>query len=309
MNKTITDTILMVRPANFGYNAETAENNSFQSNDGADQLDKIRAAALGEFDNMVTELRRYDIEVIVIEDTDSPIKNDAVFPNNWLSTHSNGHIITYPMYAESRRIERREDIVDQLTQSYGYSKRYGFEYLEADEQFLEGTGSMIIDRDYGFIYACLSPRTDIRTLEKFAVLERYRKLIFHAYDRSGELIYHTNVMMALGVDIAIVCLDTVTDVGERQELVKALEESNKTIIEISLDQMEQFAGNMLQVKSKLGEKYLVMSQAAFDSLKIKQIDTIQNHSKIISIPIPTIEKYGGGSVRCMMAEIYKPDNQ
>jgi len=306
MNKTITDTILMVRPANFGYNAETAENNSFQSIDGADQHEAIKARALEEFDNMVAELRRYDIEVIVIDDTSSPEKNDAVFPNNWLSTHSNGHIITYPMYAPSRRVERREDIVDQLTESYGYNKRYGFEYLEDAEQFLEGTGSMIIDRDNGIIYACLSPRTDIRTLEKFAVLERHNKIIFHAYDRQGELIYHTNVMMALGVNIVIICLETIRDEEERKELFSSFGKTNKEIIEISLDQMEQFAGNMLQVKSKLGEKYLIMSQAAFSSLNISQIDKIQEHTKIINIPIPTIEKYGGGSVRCMMAEIYKP---
>jgi len=306
MSSTITNKVLMVRPKNFGYNAETAENNNFQDKKGSENHTEIQAAALAEFDNMVSEIRRHDIEVIVIEDTASPTKHDAIFPNNWFSTHENGHIITYPMFAESRRAERREDIVDQLTESYGYTKRYGFEYNEEDELYLEGTGSMIIDRTAGIIYACLSPRTDIQVLEKFAVLEALKKVIFHARDTAGELIYHTNVMMALGVDIAVICLDTITDMEERQEVIGTLENSGKKIIEISIDQMNQFAGNMLQVKSKLGEKYLIMSQAAYDSLTINQIDAILPHTKIISIPIPTIEKYGGGSVRCMMAEIFVP---
>ena len=306
MSHTITDTILMVRPKNFGYNAETAQNNSFQSKEGADQYEAIKTAAIEEFDAMVTELRRHDIEVIVIEDTQEPVKNDAVFPNNWLTTHNNGHIVTFPMYAESRREERREDIVTELTEKYGYKKRYGFEYLESEEQYLEGTGSMIIDRDNRIIYACLSPRTNIMTLEKFAVLENCKKVIFHAYDAQGELIYHTNVMMALGVDFVIICLETIRDADERNELLETFNKTGKTIIDITISQMEQFAGNMLQVKSKLGEKFLLMSRAAYSSLTPKQIDAITQYCKIISIPIPTIEKYGGGSVRCMVAEIFKP---
>lgn len=306
MQSTITDTILMIRPKQFGYNAETAANNSFQSDDGATEYVRIKDDAIKEFDNMVAELRRYDIDVIVIEDTEDPVKHDAVFPNNWLTTHSNGHIVTFPMFAASRRSERREDIVDLLIEKFGFTKRYGFEYLESEEEYLEGTGSMIIDRENRVIYACLSPRTNVMTLEKFAVLENCRKVIFHSYDSNNELIYHTNVMMAMGEKIVVICLDTIKDPEERHLLVSNFEMTGKTIIEISISQMEQFAGNMMQVKSKLGEKYLLMSRAAYNSLSVRQIDQIKQFSKIISIPIPTIEKYGGGSVRCMVAEIFKP---
>jgi len=164
MSQTITDTILMVRPANFGYNAETAENNSFQTKEGSENINEIKITALAEFDNMVKVLREHDIDVLVVDDNSDPIKTDAVFPNNWFTTHSAGQIITYPMNAVSRRAERREDIVDMLTEKYGYSKRYGFEYQEEDELFLEGTGSMILDRVNRVVYACLSPRTDIKVL-------------------------------------------------------------------------------------------------------------------------------------------------
>ncbi len=303
-SKTITDTVLMIRPKNFGYNPETAENNSFQSAEGADQIDYIKQSALDEFDKMVKTLKDHDIDVIVYEDTEDPIKYDSIFPNNWFTTHNSGHIITYPMNAVSRRQERREDIVEELTSTYEYKKRYGFEYLEEEEFFLEGTGSMILDRDNRIVYACLSPRTHIKALEKFCILANYRKHIFHAYDQSDQLIYHTNVMMAIGVDFCIICLDSITDPEERNDLVDQLESHGKAIIEISHEQMNQFAGNMLQVRSKLGKPYLLMSQAAFDSLHIDQIDMIHGYTKTLAIPIPTIEKYGGGSVRCMLAEIY-----
>jgi len=304
MSDTITDTLLLVRPSNFGYNKETAENNSFQVKEGAEHVIDIKTAAINEFDSMVVTLKSYDIEVIVIQDTDQPAKPDAVFPNNWFTTHASGPIITYPMNAESRRPERREDIIDTLTERFGYNKRYGFEYLEEDQQFLEATGSMILDRDNKIVYASLSPRTDIRVLEKFAVLLNYQKVIFHAYDASDVLIYHTNVMMALGTSFVIICLDSIKDESEKKNLLQMFDKTNKQVIPISVDQMDQFAGNMLQVKSKLGEKYLLMSTSAYTSLNEDQVDEISKYSKILHMPIPTIEKYGGGSVRCMIAEVY-----
>lgn len=307
MSQTITDTILMIRPKHFGYNPETALNNAFQTKEGSENVSEIEITALNEFENMVKVLRDHDIDVVVIDDTETPVKPDCVFPNNWFTTHEDGKIITFPMNAVSRRAERREDIVEKLQADYSYKKRYGFEYLEAEEQYLEGTGSMILDRDNKIIYACLSPRTDIRVLEKYAVLIGYQKIIFHSYDQNDQLIYHTNVMMAMGKDFVVICLDTIKDIDEHDTLIRAFSQTDKHIINISVDQMNQFAGNMLQVKSKMGEPYLIMSQAAYDSLNIDQIADLQRFTKVLSIPIPTIEKYGGGSVRCMMAEIY-PNN-
>lgn len=300
----ITDTILMVRPKNFGSNPETLADNHFQNAVSSSEEDAVRTKAIEEFDNMVKELRRNDIDVMVIEDTATPIRPDAIFPNNWFSTHSNGCIISYPMMSESRRIERREDVIEKIQSEKGINKRYGFEYLEEEEQYLEGTGSMVIDRDNGIVYAGLSQRTDIRVLEKFAVLFGYKKVIFHPSDQDGKNIYHTNVMMTMGHKYVIVCLSSITLDDEREELLASFKNSGKEIIDISFDQMNAFAGNMLQVKSKLGEPYLVMSSTAYNSLSGAQIDQILSHNKIIKIAIPTIETHGGGGVRCMMAEIF-----
>jgi len=300
----VTDTILMVRPQNFGSNPETLTDNHFQNAVSSSEEEQVKATAVAEFDNMVKELRRNDIEVMVIEDTATPVRPDAIFPNNWFSTHMNGCIISYPMKSESRRIERREDVIDKLQTEKGIKKRYGFEYLEEEEQFLEGTGSMVIDRANGIVYAGLSQRTDIRVLEKFAVLFGYKKVIFHPTDQNGKNIYHTNVMMTMGHKYVIVCLASITLDDERIELIASFKNSGKEIIDISFDQMNAFAGNMLQVKSKLGELFLVMSSTAYESLSGAQIDQILAHNKIINIPIPTIETHGGGGVRCMMAEIF-----
>ncbi len=301
----ITDTILMVRPSNFGSNPDTIGDNHFQAQMQSDEKKSISDKAIEEFDAMVTELQRHDIAVIVIEDTPSPVKPDAIFPNNWFSTHSSGSIITYPMKAASRQLERREDIVDSLTDKYGYKKRYGFEYHESDEQYLEGTGSMVLDRANKIVYAGLSQRTEIKILEKFAVLMGYDKVIFHPKDSQGKAIYHTNVMMAMGDNFVVICSDSIPDPTEKKEVLGRLKATGKEVVDISFSQMEAFAGNMLQLKSKLGQTCMIMSKTAYDSLTIDQIDCIAKHSKIITIPIPTIEKYGGGSVRCMIAEVFK----
>jgi len=302
---TITDTVFMVRPSNFGYNHETAENNAFQDNSGNETVEQISEMAKVEFDGMVEQLRDKGIDVVVYEDVGNTVIKDSVFPNNWITTHSNDVLITYPLFAESRRVERREDIVEDLKERFSYNRQYFFEHYEGDEKFLEGTGSMILDRDNRIIYACLSDRTNVEVLEKFSILMNYTKIFFHAEDTDGIPIYHTNVMMALGEELCILCTESIKDEKERTELLTSLEETDKEVIEISLEQMGKFAGNMLEVKNKLGYRYMVMSEQAYKSLNEEQINKIEHHSQIIHVPLYTIEKYGGGSARCMLAEIFK----
>lgn len=302
--KSITDTVMMLRPKNFGSNPETQEDNKFQDAAKDEDAKAISTKALKEFDSMVETLRKNDIEVVVIEDTDLPMKPDAIFPNNWFTTHLNNTICTYPMMSELRRLERREDIVDQLTALRSYKKHYGFEYHEAADQYLEGTGSMILDRENKIVYAGLSHRTEIQILEKFAVLYGYEKVVFHSTDQDNNPIYHTNVLMEVGYSLAILCTASIKSPEEKKIVLDSLARTGKELVDISFEQMNQFAGNMLEVKSKLGERYLIMSTTAYKSLTENQLDIITKHDKILHIDIPTIEKYGGGSVRCMMAEIF-----
>ncbi len=299
----LTDTVLMIRPKQFGPNEQTLQDNAFQNRAKDGEKSSIAETAIEEFDRMVEELKRHDIEVMVIEDKQDPYTPDAIFPNNWFSTHGTS-IATYPMMAESRRAERREDLINLLVKQRGYKKRYGFEYHEEEDLFLEGTGSMVLDRDNKIAYACLSQRTSIKVLEKFSVLYGYHKVVFSAYDEEGGAIYHTNVLMTVGDAYIIICLDSIKSEEEKSEVVKTIQNSGKEIIELSYDQMNAFAGNMLQVKSKLGEKFLILSKTAYDSLDTGQIDKLSSYNKLIKADIPTIEKYGGGSVRCMIAEIF-----
>lgn len=295
----------MVRPANFGYNAETAVNNTFQSSDQGIDPVEIAKKATEEFDNLVRKLRDQDIEVLICEDSEIPKKSDAVFPNNWISTHQDGVVITYPMFSEIRREERREDIIDHIETQFKIRKRYSFEYYESEDKYLEGTGSMILDRVNKIVYANLSSRTDPQVLEKFAILSEYKKVVFNAV-ASGEAIYHTNVMMALGTTFVVLCTECITDDTERKELLASLKNTDKEVITITLDQMNSFAGNMLQLGNRDGDHYLVMSEQAFKSLEPEQVKDIQRHTEILYAPVETIEKYGGGSVRCMIAENFLP---
>lgn len=301
-----TDTILMVRPARFGYNEETALNNVFQQKDTDLSDEEIQEKALREFDEFVSKLREKDIEVIVVKDKDSPVTPDAVFPNNWITLHEDGRVITYPMFSQIRREERREDVIEQLFDQFSFEERVHLEQYESRDRFLEGTGSMILDRVNRIVYACLSPRTDVGLLNEFCDQFDYEKVAFNAVDDEGVEIYHTNVMMALGEDIAVVCLDTLRDDKERNALIAKLRETGKAIIEITVSQMKAFAGNMLQVRNKEGETFLVMSEQAFNSLNTEQLEKIKAHTHILSSPIPTIEALGGGSARCMMAEVFYP---
>jgi hypothetical protein len=304
-----TDTLLMVRPANFGYNAQTASNNSFQNSAEAAKSEEIREAAKAEFDNFVARLQERNINVIVVEDTATPIKPDAIFPNNWMSYHDDGSVFLYPMYAPNRRIERRKDIIQGLKDQFVVKSVSDLSGSEALNVFLEGTGSMILDRENGLVYACISQRTDANLLADFCGKIGYSPIVFHADDREGNPIYHTNVVMAVGETFVVMCLEAVRDEAEKAALLSWFANTEKDLIEISLSQLEQFAGNMLQVKNTDGELFLVMSEQAFMSLNDQQIQQIQDHTEILYAPIYTIETYGGGSARCMMAEVFLPKKE
>lgn len=302
-----TSHILMIRPARFAFNEQTAESNSFQVSDGANETE-VHELAVAEFDAMVSLLSSKGIHVHVIQDTENPVKPDAVFPNNWISTHENGTLITYPMFAPNRRTERREDIIEYLKEKFEIRHRYSFEFYENEEDpmFLEGTGSMIFDRPENIVYACTSPRTDIRLIDKFNVLMGMQSIVFQAVDKNGQDIYHTNVMMAVGQDFAVVCMGSIADPEIRKRVRLVLERSGKEIVDITLSQMEHFAGNMLEVENDNGKRFLCLSQTAFDSLTENQKDTLSEKTTLLPVAIPHIEKYGGGSVRCMMCEIFLP---
>jgi hypothetical protein len=300
----ITNHILMVRPANFGFNEQTAQSNAFQTNDKSISQKEISQRAIAEFDAMVELLREKGMNVIVAEDSAEPIKYDAIFPNNWVTFHDDGKVVLYPMYAPMRRLERQEHILDQVRQKFNIETIYHLEKSEAEDLFLEGTGSMILDRPNRIVYACLSPRTDKVILNRFCHVNQYKKILFTSIDEKGQKIYHTNVMMALGDTFCVIGLDTVPDVSDRAYIVGSLETTGREIIDLSAGQINSFAGNMLQVKNAEGKTFLAMSEQAHKSLTKSQIDQIEKHTTILAIPIPTIEKYGGGSVRCMMAEIF-----
>lgn len=297
-----THTIAMVRPAAFSFNEETAANNFFQ-NSTQKNNGLLQQLALQQFDAMVLLLRRHDIDVLVLEDTATPGKPDAVFPNNWFSCQD-GAITLYPMFAQNRRTEKRQELIENLKSKTGISVVNDWSEFEAKRKFLEGTGSMIIDHEFRIIYACLSVRTDKILLENFCKKNNYMPLSFCAADENGKEIYHTNVMMCVGNCFAVVCLDAMVIDIEKKILVHELETTGHEIVTISFEQMNQFAGNMLQLKNKRGEYFLVMSKTAFDSLSPKQITALQKYSTIVSPDVSHIEKAAGGSVRCMIAELF-----
>lgn len=299
----LASTILMVRPAAFGFNEETAANNYFQSNPGIDK-EQLQQKALTEFDSMVQTLRSHGITVLVIEDSKEPPKPDAIFPNNWLSTSPGGVLSVFPMYAPSRRIEKRDEILDQLAKEFVIREVQDWGEYEAEGRFLEGTGSMVIDHDNKMIYACVSERTSLPVLEKYAAANNFQAIVFLATDKNGRPVYHTNVMMALGEGFCVLCEEAIEEEWELIAVRQLLESTGHSIIAITRDQMHQFAGNMLQVKNNEGEKYLVMSRSAFNSLRKEQKQMLEAYSTLLPIAVPTIEEVEGGSVRCMMAEVF-----
>ncbi|MBK8955706.1 MAG: amidinotransferase [Saprospiraceae bacterium] len=301
MEKQLTNRILMIRPAHFGFNNETAETNRFQSNDHS--IERVDEKAKEEFDGMVEILRNNGVEVIVFEDLRNLVLPDAVFPNNWFSTHDGNIIFTYPMFAPVRRLERREDILNFLEKQQNYVKRYSLEILEEEGKYLEGTGSMVLDREHKLAYACLSPRTDIRALDTFSMLSHYKIVYFNASDKNGSPIYHTNVLMAIGHDFVVCCMEAI-QANQREIIADLFATTGKELVDISFDQMGKFAGNMLELTNAGNDKLLVLSQTAYESLNSEQKATLERHAKLLSIPIPTIEKIGGGSTRCMIAELF-----
>ena len=294
-------TILMVRPVRFGFNEQTAANNSFQRR-GFEK--SAQEKALDEFDNFVSLLRSNGVEVIVAQDTEEPHTPDSIFPNNWFSTHETGELVLYPMCAPNRRLERKEGVLNLIKGTNRVKKIIDLTGWEEKGLFLEGTGSMILDRENKLAYVCRSPRSDETILQKLCEELDYEYFIFSAYDNNDSLIYHTNVMMCVAEEFVVACLDSIKDIEERQSFIELVENCDKELIEISMEQMENFAGNMLQVKSKNGEPILVMSATAKKCLTPDQLSKLMGYCKIVAPEISVIEINGGGSARCMMAEIF-----
>ncbi|OBX21919.1 MULTISPECIES: citrulline utilization hydrolase CtlX [Bizionia] len=304
-----TNTILMIRPVHFRMNEQTAVNNYFQ-----EEIDlknaEINTKAQEEFDAFVNKLRAVGVSVIVENDIKSLNAPDSIFPNNWVSFHENGDVALYPMFAKNRRVERREDILLRLEEA-GFKIENIIDYTEAENEgvFLEGTGSLLLDRTNKKAYCALSARADEDLFIEFCEDFDYAPMLFTAFQTvEGKRlpIYHTNVMMCLAEKFAVICLDSIDDKKERKSIVKSLKEDGKSIIAITEAQMHQFAGNMLQVQGHLNQRYLVMSKAAHDSLTVAQINEIEKHCPILSSSLETIETCGGGSARCMMAEVFLP---
>ena len=310
MDRQLTDTLLMIRPVKFGYNVETAENNHYQRLLADVAPDEIQRRAQQEFDHFVAKLRACDVDVIVVEDTAQKDTPDSIFPNNWISFHDDGTVVTYPMWAPNRRLERREDIVSIL-QARGFKVRRKIDYshFEQEEQYLEGTGSVVLDRQHRIAYACVSARTHLSLLEEFCSEFGFRPVVFIASqmtERGFAEIYHTNVMMSIGEDLAIFCGDAVKNKWEREQVLSTIRDSGKQVVLISEEQSLHFAGNMLQVKGRDGKPWLVMSSQAYDSLGSTQLQMIRMHTEVLHSPLDTIEACGGGSARCMMAEVFLP---
>jgi len=308
-----TNSILMIRPINFRMNEQTAVNNYYQKVVKNLLPETVNSSAQKEFDRYVEKLKSHGVNVIVISDIEGSDTPDSIFPNNWVSFHENGTVGLYPMFAENRRFERREDILEQLEKK-GFLIENVVDYTSAEEEgyFLEGTGSILLDRVNSKAYCALSPRADEELFIEFCEDFEYTPVIFSANQTVGgqrKAIYHTNVMMCLAETFAVICLDSIDDKKERKNILKHLKEDGKRVIVISEEQVTNFAGNMLQVRGTNDELFLVMSQAAFDSLTHQQIAQIENHCSIISSSLDTIEACGGGSARCMMAEVFLPKSK
>lgn len=291
----------MVRPARFGFNEETAGNNYFQQKTAQEEAAE---KALKEFDAFVSLLRGNDVDVTVVQDTPEPWTPDSIFPNNWFSSHISGELVLYPMFAENRRQERKPDVLNFLRRKMNHTKIIDLTSWEQKNEFLEGTGSMIFDREKRIAYACRSPRTSEKVLKDFCSKMNFDAVVFDSFDQNGNLIYHTNVMMEVGSQVAVVCLESIKDEKEREKVVTKLTETGKIIVDITLNQVNQFAGNMLELKSRNGSPLMIMSSSARNALTPEQEKTISTYTKIVSADISTIETNGGGSARCMIAEIF-----
>lgn len=298
----MTSHILMIRPVNFAFNEETAVNNAFQEKSTAD----AQAAAAREFDVLVALLRDAGVEVLVVDDTPEPYTPDSIFPNNWVSFHTDGTVVLYPMFAPNRRLERKQEVLDEIGKRFVIRRRLDLSGWEAKSRYLEGTGSMVLDRGQRIAYACLSPRTDTEVLEDFCGRMEFQPVTFSAVDAGGMPVYHTNVMMCVADTYVVICADAISNARERATVLDRIRESGKTPVPITLAQMGRFAGNMLQVKGTSGEMLLVMSTQAFGSLTGDQIAVLGSYNRILHADLGVIETNGGGSARCMMAEVRLP---
>lgn len=296
--------VLMIRPAAFGFNPLTAQSNVFQQS--ADERDGVLKRAQDEFDRMVDLLTSHEIDVRVFKDEPSPPKPDAVFPNNWISFHEDGTIVLYPMMAANRRCERRLDITNLFQNEFIISNTVALYLEEKQNKFLEGSGSIVFDHANRIAYACRSPRTHADLFIQLTKFLKYRPVLFDATDENGTAIYHTNVIMCVGEKFAVVCLDAIKSDVDQELLLSTLESTSHRVIAISYAQMRSFAGNMIEVLTQSGDPIVLLSQSAFESLLPGQIKAIGQFSEILPVPIPIIEKTGGGSVRCMVAGIHLP---
>lgn len=303
-----TSKLLMVRPARFAYNEETAQNNYFQHkpevSDQKSEQDIIAENALKEFDAFVKLLKANDVDVTIVQDTPEPHTPDSIFPNNWFSSHFSGELVLYPMFAPNRRLERKPHILNLLKRNMNHRKVVDLTFWENEGEFLEGTGSMVFDRRKKIAYCCRSPRTSEKVLADFCSRMNYQHVLFDALDKNNNQIYHTNVMMEIGMQVAVVCLESIKDENEQKKVISNLTSAGKIIVDISLDQVAQFAGNMLEVKSRNGNPLMVMSTSAYNALTTNQENIISTYNKIVTADLYTIEKIGGGSARCMIAEIF-----
>ena len=291
----------MVRPYQFYFNQQTAANNFFQSNINIENANEL---AIAEFDAMVDKLRAHQIKVNVVQDTKDPSTPDSIFPNNWVSTHEGGTLCLYPMFAQNRRAERKSTVIDFLQSNYQIQNILDLTDLEKEGKFLEGTGSMVLDHQNKLAYGCLSERLDKNAFNEWCEKMQFKAIAFKAVDDKAQPIYHTNVMMCMGNQFVVICLESIPNEQEKQLVLESFKKSNKEVITISQDQLNHFAGNMLQVFDTNEKPHLIMSEQAYNSLKTEQVNSLEKYNPILPISIPTIEALGGGSTRCMMAEIY-----
>jgi len=303
-------TVLMIRPAAFETNPQTAASNRFQGNLQV-SAGQQHAAAVQEFDCLVDALREAGIEVIVVEDTAKPHTPDAIFPNNWISMHADGRVVLYPMEAPNRRAERRTDIIDLLVNAYGrkVTEVIDLSPHEDSGHFLEGTGSMVLDRANHIAYACLSTRTHLEPLADFAQRMDYDVVAFDAVDRGGVPIYHTNVLMNVGATIAVICDEAIVNDAKRDAVLARLESTGHEVLSLTYPQLGAFAGNMLELVNAAGERVIAMSRQAYDALDDAQTKRLRENGHIVSVPIDVIERSAGGSVRCMLAEVHLPKSK
>ena len=298
-------TVLMVRPACFGFNPQTAASNAFQSSAVMGDAE-AQARVLREFDALAEALGRAGVNVMVAADTREPAKPDAIFPNNWVSFHADGTVALYPMLALNRRAERRDEIVGQVVRGgFRVSRTVDLTHREQENKYLEGTGSLVLDRRHRIAYACVSPRTDLDVLGEFAQLLDYDLVAFDAQDGSGQAIYHTNVLMAIGSGFAVVCGDSIMGEAPRAAVFSKLRDTGHEVLDISLAQMREFAGNVLELAPP-GNHVVAMSDRALLSFGPQQRRALESHAQVLAVPIPTIERLGGGGVRCMLAEVHLP---